>query len=187
MSLWVILKSARVMTILQVECKSCGKQTEVDLRKYNLYKKYEWDFHCPDCKNQKREGRITDTCPVCGKTFTRIKSAKKSKSGLYFCSQSCAATYNNSHYRRGENNPNWIDGSHAGRAYIKAAFRTYKHKCAMCGLTEECCLQVHHIDKNRGNDNPDNLIILCANCHSRIHRGGYNITEEILNNREVAQ
>ena len=71
--------------------------------------------------------------------------------------------------------------------YLTLAFREYKHKCAMCGLEEECCLQVHHIDEDRSNPSLENLIILCANCHNRIHRGGYNITEEILNNRELVQ
>lgn len=56
----------------------------------------------------------------------------------------------------------------------------------MCGLNEECCLQVHHIDEDRKNDDVNNLIILCANCHSRIHRGGYKITEEVIKNRELA-
>lgn len=102
-----------------------------------------------------------------------------------FCNSSCAAKYNNSHYRTGKNNPNWIDGSRRGASYLTLAFRNYKNKCAMCGLEEECCLQVHHIDENRYNSSLDNLIILCANCHSRVHRGGYKITEEILSNREL--
>lgn len=28
-------------------------------------------------------------------------------------------------------------------------------------------------------------ILVCANCHRELHRGGYKITEEILNNREL--
>ena len=74
---------------------------------------------------------------------------------------------------------------HTEGSDLTLAFRNYKHKCVMCGLEEECCLQVHHIDGNRHNSSLDNLIILCANCHSRIHRGGYKITEEMLNNREL--
>ena len=46
--------------------------------------------------------------------------------------------------------------------------------------------EVHHIDEDRKNDNVNNLIILCANCHNRIHRGNYKITEEIIKNRELA-
>lgn len=69
---------------------------------------------------------------------------------------------------------------------MKLAYRYYEHKCAMCNIEEECVLQVHHIDKNRDNYSVDNLIILCANCHNRVHRGNYKITKEILNNRAVS-
>lgn len=48
--------------------------------------------------------------------------------------------------------------------------RYQKHKgdeCAICGGKNE--LQVHHIDKNRDNNNPVNLITLCNVCHARVH------------------
>lgn len=125
-------------------------------------------------------------CAHCGKHITRtLSQLNKSKSGRVFCSRSCAASYNNSEYRTGENNPNWIDGAFRGKYYINVAFRAYKAKCSMCGLDEECCLEVHHVDGDRSNNTVNNLIILCANCHSRIHRGGYKITEQMLNNREL--
>lgn len=166
-------------------CKRCNKKIEVDTRKFNLYNKHNWNFYCKDCKDVGRRKRITLTCAYCEKVFERIPSAKRGKNGLSFCSKSCAASYNNSHYRIGPNNPNYIDGNRKGTYYINVAFRTYKSKCTMCGLEEECCLEVHHIDKNRKNNESDNLIILCANCHSRIHRGDYRITKELLNNREL--
>lgn len=166
-------------------CKRCGKEIEVDTRKYNNYIKRGYNFYCEDCRPIRTH--IEHICAKCGKYFTRGAAAKKSKYGLYFCSKSCANSYSNSHYRCKENNPNWIDGSCKGSSYIKIAFRKYKHKCAICGLEEECCLQVHHIDKDRSNADVNNLIILCANCHSRVHRGGYEITETVLNNRELVE
>lgn len=185
MSLWVIPKD-RVMNI-EVICHSCNSRFEVEIRKFNSYRKHGWNFYCSNCKNRKRLTTIKEICPVCNKEFIRHTYAKKSKNGFYFCSKSCAASYNNSHYRRGINNPNWIDGLHAGASYIKEAFRNYKAKCAICGLEEKCCLQVHHVDENRKNNSVDNLIVLCANCHNRVHRGGYKITKEILQNREIVQ
>ena len=168
-----------------VKCKSCGKEFEVSARIFNSYIKNGWNFYCSsECRSLGRQRKTKHICAFCGKEFERIPSAKKSKNGLYFCSQSCAASYNNSHYRLGENNPNYIDGSYKSSHYAKIAFRNYKHKCAVCGLDEECCLQVHHIDCDRGNDSLDNLIILCANCHCRVHRGGLNL-EDYIKNREV--
>lgn len=166
-----------------VECNSCKIKFEVDTRKYNSYRKNGWNFYCKNCGKPKAKVEVYK-CPQCGQKFERKSYMKPSKYGLYFCSQSCAASYNNSHYRLGVNNPNFIDGKR-GNAYMKLAFRAFKHKCAMCGLEEECCLQVHHIDRNRDNNELDNLIILCANCHNRVHRGGKEITEEILLNREL--
>lgn len=42
------------------------------------------------------------SCTVCSKTFSRTKAQiRQSKSGRQFCSQSCAATYNNAHKTTG--------------------------------------------------------------------------------------
>lgn len=43
-------------------------------------------------------------------------------------------------------------------------------KCFICEKTElenEKKLMVHHIDYNKNNNNPDNLITLCLSCHSK--------------------
>ena len=45
-------------------------------------------------------------------------------------------------------------------------------------------IEVHHIDRDRTNNAPDNLIVLCANHHTKLHRGGLEITEEIKSNRQ---
>jgi uncharacterized protein YlaI len=43
-----------------------------------------------------------------------------------------------------------------------------KDKCYFCQKEEK--LFVHHIDFNRLNNNPENLIVLCSNCHRRLHQ-----------------
>ena len=40
------------------------------------------------------------------------------------------------------------------------------HTCQKCGLTKR--LQIHHIDGNKKNDNPNNLITLCIFCHQKL-------------------
>lgn len=127
--------------------------------------------------------RVLLTCTQCGKEFERIPSMIRSTN--HFCSKSCAASYNNSHFRTGENNPNYKDGSFRRSIYAKLAFRTYKPKCAVCGLEEKCCLVVHHIDHDRNHNDKENLIILCANCHSRVHYGNMELSQQVLNNREM--
>lgn len=45
-----------------------------------------------------------------------------------------------------------------------------KHlKCECCGLTEKALLCVHHIDKNRKNNDINNLETFCYNCHRLVH------------------
>ena len=45
------------------------------------------------------------------------------------------------------------------------------YKCSECGITDwankPITLQVHHIDGNCTNNMPDNLKLICPNCHSQ--------------------
>lgn len=54
------------------------------------------------------------------------------------------------------------DGSLEMKHYRKA-----QGKCTFCGSTEN--LHVHHIDKNHGNNTTENLMVLCASCHKKLH------------------
>ena len=43
--------------------------------------------------------------------------------------------------------------------------------CDLCGYDEYVdALIIHHKDMNRDNSDPSNLIVLCANCHVRLHK-----------------
>jgi 5-methylcytosine-specific restriction endonuclease McrA len=43
--------------------------------------------------------------------------------------------------------------------------------CVICGNKELPILEIHHKDGNRENKSPDNLVVLCPNCHKKVHRG----------------
>ena len=44
-------------------------------------------------------------------------------------------------------------------------------KCQNCGYDEVPeILGIHHIDENRKNNKRENLLVVCPNCHSLIHR-----------------
>lgn len=144
-----------------------------------------WKQYCSnECRNNNK--KIKCNCANCGKELYKTPSEiKRSKTGNVFCNKSCAASFNNSHYRIGNNNPNWKGGTYTSKTHTRIAYRKYVHECAMCGTNEECVLEVHHIDENHENNNEDNLIILCSNCHSRVHRGSYTITDEIKLKRKL--
>lgn len=42
-----------------------------------------------------------------------------------------------------------------------------RHVCCIC-QEKGGNVQIHHIDENKNNNNVDNLIVLCLNCHSRV-------------------
>lgn len=42
-------------------------------------------------------------------------------------------------------------------------------QCEKCGLKEIHILGIHHLDRNRNNNENGNLMVLCPNCHSRAH------------------
>lgn len=51
-------------------------------------------------------------------------------------------------------------------------------KCPFCPNGEVGHFEVHHIDENPENNNIENLISLCAICHSKIHKG--EISKELV-------
>ena len=53
--------------------------------------------------------------------------------------------------------------------YRKKALSVYS-SCEICGYDKIDALIVHHKDMDRANDSEDNLIVLCANCHMRLHK-----------------
>lgn len=43
-------------------------------------------------------------------------------------------------------------------------------KCVCCGYSARTqALVVHHVDMNRVNNSPENLVVLCCNCHAIVH------------------
>ena len=78
---------------------------------------------------------------------------------------------------RGNKNPSWrggisfepygLDFNNRLREQIRIRDG---HICQQCGFTQEQLgykLHVHHIDFNKRNNIPDNLISLCRNCHAQ--------------------
>ena len=55
------------------------------------------------------------------------------------------------------------------RAIIAAqdAYKAKIGKCEKCGATS--CLELHHIDENHFNNTEDNWMILCNDCHKKMH------------------
>ena len=78
---------------------------------------------------------------------------------------------------RGENHWNWNGGSSRypysvdWTQTLKRSIRERdKYTCQTCGeLQSDRAFCVHHIDGNKQNCNPDNLITMCLSCHMKLH------------------
>ena len=84
----------------------------------------------------------------------------------------------------GDKNPKWKGGTSVNHSYYGGRFtdklkRTIRERdnyiCQMCG--KENSKQVHHIDYNKANSTPENLITLCTKCHGKCH-GRINETQK---------
>lgn len=50
----------------------------------------------------------------------------------------------------------------------KSLFKERGEKCEICDRVTN--IHIHHKDRNRENNNKDNLLIVCVHCHLSIHR-----------------
>jgi len=71
----------------------------------------------------------------------------------------------------GDTNPNWVDGTYAGRVQHIARNIQYasgvSQTCVWCGQGWKglASLHVHHKDHDKRNNAPENLQWLCKECH----------------------
>lgn len=72
---------------------------------------------------------------------------------------------------KGENNPRWNGGSseyknHYEMKKLRKTILSHHPNCIRCN---EKAVQIHHLDKDKSNHAPKNLVPVCRNCH----RGHY--------------
>lgn len=150
-----------------VNCKICHKE---------FYAKPNWlkagfgKYCSNNCKKEgQKNGKLVD-CFICGKSIYRSgKGLRSSKSKKYFCDKSCQTIWRNKILFIGPNHANW-KGGRPSETYRNILRRSNKEEtCSLCRTTDKRLLVTHHLDRNRGNNNPHNLIWLCHNCHFLVH------------------
>lgn len=90
------------------------------------------------------------TCPICKTPFT-----PKYENEQITCSYSCSNTY----FAR-KRNPN-------PKRYTTICWHHHEKKCVVCG--ENKIVAVHHMDENKKNNDPKNLVPLCPTHHGYWH------------------
>jgi hypothetical protein len=149
-------------------------------------------------------GKQTTICDACGKELVRFPSLIHD---INFCNAACRGLWRSKNFKGennpnhgsitmfGCNNPNWMGGI-TSREYCEIwKDREFKsdikerdgHKCQNpdCrGNSKK--LDVHHIDYNKKNCHPKNLITVCTSCNARANfnrefwKAGY---QEIIKNK----
>jgi 5-methylcytosine-specific restriction endonuclease McrA len=90
--------------------------------------------------------------------FFGRKHTKRTRAALSACARErCIAS-------TGDYGPEWT------AELREAIVRRDEFRCQLCGSNVE--LQVHHVDLDRSNSDPSNLLTLCARCHLGYHGRG---------------
>lgn len=144
-------------------CTRCGR---IPRRHKNMCQK------CSDNMAQRKGLTLVvdsdKACPNCNKIFKVKYEIRKVQK---FCSTSCRSSYHN----KGKNNPMYVHGE-AKRKYPIEFYKIRDYilnrdgySCKKCGIADQELYDVHHIDFNKFNNNENNLITLCKQCHSKCH------------------
>lgn len=116
-----------------------------------------------ELSKKRKEEKNNRVCPICGKNFYRRGNRKIE---IMCCSKKCMGIHN-----RGENHRWWKNGKSREpyplkwRNSLKKLIRERdNYKCFIC---KKYAKHVHHIDYVKENLDVNNLITLCASCHSK--------------------
>ncbi len=170
-------------------CKHCSTAFFVP-----EYRKDTAMFCSRSCMALDSRQQVESTCAVCSTNFTHIASrANKAK----YCSPTCyhkaMSQKGTVQYTCAHCKVQFLDAPSHKRKYCskkcvnKAAKELWKptfttvrktmarrdliKACERCGYDEHPeILGVHHKDRNRKNNDPSNLEVLCPNCHSLEHK-----------------
>lgn len=151
----------------KVVCDNCGKTYYT---KPSQLVRADKHYCSRVCQHDAQKTGEIKKCHICNKEIWRIKKEiSRNKSGLFFCSKKCSMTWKNSVMNSGENHYLWNGGISFYRRKKEGLSDIII--CEECGINDRRVLVVHHLDLNRHNNEPENLIWLCRNCHYLIHKG----------------
>lgn len=150
-------------------CKNCG----ADFHRYPNQKMWEFakkkfcNRSCAAVFNNSVKPKRTVPCLYCGSPIRKSRRAK-------YCTKDCQNNFVHADLVK-----NWLSGENTGLNGLNIAkwLRQYLlssrgGKCESCGwdkphpLTGRSILEIEHTDGNWNNNRPDNLKLLCPNCHA---------------------
>lgn len=152
-------------------CPICGKRFVADKGKDNK-------TYCSlTCKGKASRNYVIRTCENCGKTYETSYHRRKR-----FCSARCAKKFSM--------DSEFINTTYQGfTPSLKKSIRQRdNYACQLCGKTEQKReFSVHHVDYNKANCHPSNLITLCDTCHPKTHYNRAYWTEYFRSRHDVVE
>ncbi len=125
-------------------------------------------------------------CKTCDSTLPLDRFAKKGKGYQSYC-KDCRKVWFKAHYQ--ENKTYYKERNKENKNNLRDWLNNYKHglSCAICNETESCTFDFHHLDPTEKEYNISQLVgcnsrallekelskcvLLCANCHRKVHAG----------------
>ena len=154
-------------------CLHCKSEFEAPVGEV---KRGNGKFCCRSCSSRYTSRKRSEAkplnceCAYCGKRFYRNSAKKKvSKSGVYFCCREHKDLAQRLEFGLTEIHPGHY-GTGTRNTYRKIALRNLPNQCNRCGYSKvTAVLQVHHTDRDRSNNQVENLEVLCPTCHEVEH------------------
>ena len=147
-------------------CKGCGKPLPYEKRR-NIYCSHSCSGRSTNAVRNEGLHRRCDQVCWCGAKFTAKKLQRS-------CSKTCSKELEFREYIA-----RWLAGDASGGSWARVSFyvrrwliERYGEKCCRCGwcerhpVTGKVPVQVDYKDGDGSNHHPDNLHLLCPNCHS---------------------
>lgn len=154
-------------TRVTLTCERCAKSFEI---KTSLLNENAGRFCSYNC--YWATGRLLLVCEQCKKNFSVHKSRKGEDRPCRFCSVKCYQEY-----YVGPVTFSWLGGksfepypAKFNNALKEMIRKRDNFKCRICQTNQdenERALSVHHIDYDKNNIDPSNLISLCDTCHTK--------------------
>jgi hypothetical protein len=138
-------------------CPSCEQPFWA---RWDAVRKKHITFCSRECVNVwQRRNKVRVVCPECGKE----RWCRQSKVRRY-CSMACYQS------RRDREHQERIVQGHVFASSRSVRGGAMKDNCQLCGYNK-CpgILQLHHLDQNKKNNVPENMLCVCPTCHMEIH------------------
>lgn len=161
------------MKTISKSCLNCRLQFQAQLKEHRRGNANYCSISCGHKSKKRTKIKIPNvTCSYCNLAFYKSPNRlKNSRHKIYFCCRR-----HKDLGQRLESNitkihpPHYTQGKYIGSNYRRVAFNHYPHVCNRCKYNKIInILCIHHIDRNRNNNEVSNLEILCPNCHFEEH------------------